>query len=326
MKKVMNDPQKIVEEMLLGLEASAPYLLQKLEGLNAIISKKLNAERVTLISGGGSGHEPAHGGYVGKGMLDAAVAGPVFTSPGPDQILEGIKAVNRGKGVLMIIKNYSGDVMNFQMAGEMAEMEGIETDFVIVNDDVAVGEPQRRRGIAGTVFVHKIAGAMAATGAPLKDVKEFAQRAIGNIRSKGVALEPCILPHNGQPSFSISSDKMEIGLGIHGEPGIKQTEILTAKEIALDLFFSLKDDLKLEKGEEVAVMVNGLGATPLMELQVFFREVAELCHENEINIYKTFIGDFMTSLNMAGLSLTFFQLDKQLKELLDAPVAALAFR
>lgn len=326
MKKVMNEPQNIVPEMVLGMEASAPELLKKLDGFNVIINKKLKGERVTVISGGGSGHEPAHGGYVGNGMLDAAVAGPVFTSPGPDQILEAIKAIARKNGVLMIIKNYSGDVMNFQMAGELAEMEGFETDFVIVNDDVAVGEAERRRGIAGTVFVHKIAGAMAMKGASLKEVKEAAEKTIENLRSKGVALDPCILPHNGKPSFEISSDKMEIGLGIHGETGIKQTRVLTAKEIAQDLVISLIEDLGLEKGEKVAVMVNGLGATPLMELQVFFQEVAQLSRAQGIQIYKTYIGNYMTSLNMAGLSLTFLRLDNQLTELLDAPADTLAFR
>ncbi len=326
MKKVMNDPQNIVQEMLLGMEASAPGFLKKLNGFDVIVNKDLKEERVTLISGGGSGHEPAHGGYVGKGMLDAAVAGPVFTSPGPDQILEGIKAIDKSKGVLIIIKNYSGDVMNFQMAVEMAEMEGINTDFVIVNDDVAVGESSQRRGIAGTVFVHKIAGARAITGASLKEVKETAQKAINNVRSKGIALDPCILPHNGQPSFQISSDKMEIGLGIHGEPGIKQTEVLTAREIAEDLVISLKEDLGLETGEKIAVMVNGLGATPLMELQVLFNEVAMLCQNSGIKIIKTYIGNYMTSLNMAGLSLTFLRTDQDLADLLNAPVCTLSFR
>lgn len=326
MKKVMNDPQNIVQEMLLGMEASAPELLKKMNGFDVILNRDLKGERVTLISGGGSGHEPAHGGYVGKGMLDAAVAGPVFTSPGPDQILEGIKAIDKSKGVLMIIKNYSGDVMNFQMAREMAEMEGIKTDFVIVNDDVAVGEPERRRGIAGTVFVHKIAGAKAMTGASLKEVKETAQKTINNVRSKGIALEPCILPHNGQPSFQISSEKMEIGLGIHGEPGLKQTEILTAREIAEDLVMSLKEDLGLENGENIAVMVNGLGATPLMELQVFFNEVVLLCQNKGINIIKTHIGNYMTSLNMAGLSLTFLRTNQEMSDLLNAPANTLSFR
>lgn len=326
MKKIMNAPEKIVEQMLMGLAKSSGGFLSKIPDYDIILRTDLAKAKVSLISGGGSGHEPAHGGYVGEGMLDCAVAGPVFTSPGPDQILKGIQAVNRGQGVLMIIKNYAGDVMNFQIAGELAAQEDIATDYVIVNDDVAIGEKTQRRGIAGTVLVHKIAGAAAEQGANLSEVKAIAQEVIDNVRSKGVALKPCILPTDGQPSFNIDADKMEIGLGIHGEAGIKQVDIMASAQIAKDLVNSLAKDLPFNQGDEIVVVVNGLGATPLLEQMVFFNDVTEECDALGLKIYRALIGDYMTSLDMAGLSLSFLRLNQQLKALIDAPALSLNFR
>ncbi|HAA80968.1 MAG TPA: dihydroxyacetone kinase subunit DhaK, partial [Thermoanaerobacter sp.] len=277
----------------------------------------------------GSGHEPAHAGYVGYGMLDAACPGAVFTSPTPDQIYEAIKAVDGGKGVLLIIKNYTGDVMNFEMAREMAQMEGIEVDEVIVNDDVAVENStwtQGRRGIAGTVFVHKIAGAKAQEGASLQEVKRVAEKVIANVRSMGMALTPCTVPAAGKPSFTLAEDEMEIGIGIHGEPGTHREKIKPADEIVEHLMEKIINDLPYKENDEVAVMINGLGATPLMELYVANRKVAEILESKKIKVYKTYVGEFMTSLEMSGFSITMLKLDEELKTLLDAKADTPAFK
>ena len=261
-------------------------------------------------------------------MLDAAVAGNVFTSPSPDRILEGIKQADSGKGVLMIIKNYSGDVMNFQMAGELAGSEGIKTDYVIVRDDVAVPDSTYstgRRGIAGTIFVHKIAGAAAEQGKSLEEVKALAQKTIDNVRSMGMAMTPCILPAVGRPGFELGEDEVEIGMGIHGEPGVNREKISQAKELAGKLVGRILDDYEFI-GNEVAVMINGLGGTPLMELYIFYNEVEKILTEKGIKIYRTFVGNYMTSLEMAGCSVTLLKLDRELKDLLDFRCDAPAFR
>jgi dihydroxyacetone kinase-like protein len=328
MKKIINNPEDVVDEMLTGMVMAHPEIV-RVEGFNVLIRKAPKKDKVTLISGGGSGHEPAHGGFVGYGMLDAAVSGEVFTSPTPDQVLAAIKAVNTGKGNLLIIKNYSGDVMNFEMAGEMAEMEGIEVAKVIVNDDVAVENSTYttgRRGIAGTIFIHKIAGAMAERGAPLNEVKRVAEKTINNLRSKGMALTSCIVPSVGKPTFSIAEDEMEVGLGIHGEPGVEKTRIKPAAEIARNLFESVVEDLPFKSGDEVALLVNGLGATPVMELYILNKSVQELCQKNGIKVYKTFVDEYMTSLEMAGASVSMLRLDDELKDLLDAPADTIAFK
>lgn len=329
MKKIINDPEQVVDEMLTGMVLAHSEQLERVAGFNVLIRKKKKKDKVTLISGGGSGHEPAHGGFVGYGMLDASVSGEVFTSPTPDQILEAIKAVDTSKGSLLIIKNYSGDVMNFEMAGEMAELEGIEVEQVIINDDVAVENSTYttgRRGIAGTVFVHKIAGALAERGASLSQVKSIAEKVIENLRSKGMALTSCTLPLVGKPTFSISEDEMEVGLGIHGEPGVEKIKIKPAADIAKNLVESIIEDLPFKAGDEVALLVNGLGSTPIMELYILNKSVAEICREKGIKVYKTYVNEFMTSLEMAGASVSMLKLDEELKELLDEKANTLALK
>ncbi len=330
MKKIINDPNLVVQDMLKGLVAAYPNSVQQVPNTTVIARKDAPVSgKVGLVSGGGSGHEPAHAGYVGYGMLDAAVCGEVFTSPTPDQVYEAIKAVDGGNGVFLVIKNYTGDVMNFEMAAEMAQAEGIEVEQVIVNDDVAVEDSSfttGRRGIAGTVFVHKIAGAKAQAGGSLQEVKEVAEKVVANVRSMGMALSPCSVPAAGKPSFILEENEMEIGMGIHGEPGTERKAIQTADEIAAELTQKVLDDMKLTSGDEVAVMVNGLGSTPEMELYIVNGKVNELLTEKGIRIYQTFVGEYMTSLEMAGCSVTLLKLDDELKELLDAESKAPAFR
>lgn len=328
MKKIINQPKQVVEDLLQGLVLAHPDKLKRLEGFNVILRSQPKEEKVTLVSGGGSGHEPAHAGFVGWGMLDAAVAGEVFTSPTPDQVLEAIRAVNNPKGVLLIIKNYSGDVMNFEMAAEMAEMEGIRVAKVVVNDDVAVENStytNGRRGIAGTVFIHKIAGALAERGADLDEVVQIANQVIENVRSKGIALSSCIVPAVGKPNFELGETEIEIGLGIHGEPGTHRGPMMQATEIARDLTESIIFDLGLSSGDEVAVLINGLGATPLMELYILNRNVAEILQKLDIRIYRTFVGEYMTSLEMAGASVSLLKLEPELKSLLDEAADSPAF-
>lgn len=330
MKKLINDPNQVVKDMIEGMVAAHPDRIRLLPGTTVLVRKDTPVQgKVGLVSGGGSGHEPAHAGYLGKGMLDGAVCGEVFTSPTPDQVYEAIKAVDSGKGVLLIIKNYTGDVMNFEMAAEMAEAEGIKVAKVIVNDDVAVEDSTYttgRRGIAGTVLVHKIAGAMAETGASLEEVEAVANKVIKNVRSMGMALTPCTVPAAGKPGFELGENEMEIGMGIHGEPGIEKTTIRPADEVAQILVDKILDDLKLEENDRVAVMINGLGATPVMELYIINRKVSEILKQKNIHVHETFVGNFMTSLEMAGCSVTLLKLDDQLTELLDAETDAIAFK
>ncbi|KEH94295.1 dihydroxyacetone kinase [Clostridium botulinum C/D str. BKT12695] len=330
MKKIINDPNLVVDQMLEGMVAAHPEYIKKLDNADVLVRKNGPARgKVALVSGGGSGHEPAHGGYVGEGMLDAAVAGAVFTSPTPDQIYEAIKAVDGGNGVLLVIKNYSGDVMNFEMAQDMADMDGIKVESVVVNDDVAVENSTftaGRRGIAGTVFVHKIAGAKAETGASLEEVKNVAEKVINNVRSMGMALSSCIVPAAGKPNFTLGEDEVEIGMGIHGEPGTHREKLRSADEITEHLVNKILEDIKIESGEEVAVMINGLSSTPLMELYIVNKKVSELLKEKGIKVHKTFVGEYMTSLEMAGFSISLLKLDKELKELLDAKADTPAFK
>ena len=330
MKKLINGIDNIVDEMLNGMIKAHPEYVGRVDGTEVVIrtgAKK--ADKVVLISGGGSGHEPAHGGFVGKGMLDAAVAGAVFTSPTPDQVYEAIKATECGKGALLIIKNYTGDVMNFEMAADMAGDEDIEVDKVIVADDVAVENSTwttGRRGIAGTIFVHKIAGAAAEEGRDLAGVKAVAEKVIANVRSMGMAIEPCTVPAVGKPSFDLEEDEVEIGIGIHGEPGTHREKITTAAQTVDHLLGKILDEGIYGEGDEVAVMVNGMGGTPLMELYVANDRVADVLAEKKIKVYKTLVGNYMTSLDMAGFSITLLKLDDELKALLDAPADTPAFR
>lgn len=328
MKKFINEVEQVENQMIQGMVKAYPAYLRKLDCGNVVVRSEKKEHKVALISGGGSGHEPAHGGYVGKGMLDAAVAGPVFTSPTPDQVYEGIKAVATDAGVLMVIKNYTGDVMNFEMAGEMAGDEDIPVRQVIVNDDVAVKDSLYtvgRRGVAGTVFVHKIAGALAETGADLDAVAGVAQKVIDNVRTMGAAIRPCTIPAAGKPGFELAENEMEVGIGIHGEPGTHREEIKTADEITDMLLGQILADIDYT-GSEVAVMINGAGATPLMELYIINNRVADVLAEKGIRVYKTFVGEYMTSIEMEGFSISLLKLDDQLKELLDAPADTPAFK
>ncbi len=329
MKKMINDASSIVDEMLEGICLAHPDYVKRVDGTSVVIRTEKKKDKVVLISGGGSGHEPAHAGFVGFGMLDAAVTGEVFTSPTPDQVYEAIKASECGKGALLIIKNYTGDVMNFEMAGEMAEDEGLEVAQVIVNDDVAVEDSTwttGRRGIAGTVFVHKIAGAKAEQGASLEEVKNVAEKVIANVRTMGMALEPCVVPAAGKPGFELKEDEVEIGLGIHGEPGTHRAQIKSADATARELLDKILEEGIYAEGDEVAVIVNGLGATPLMELYIINKTVQKYMAEKGIKIHKTIVGNYMTSLDMAGFSISLLKLDDEMKELLAEPADTVAFK
>ena len=321
MKKIINDVENVEQEMIEGLVKSRPQKLEKLEAGNIVVRKERKQGKVALGSGGGSGHEPAHGGYVGRGMLDAAVAGPVFTSPTPDMVYEGIKAVATDAGVLCIVKNYTGDVMNFEMAVDMAKDDDIKADYVVVNDDVAVEDSSfttGRRGVAGTILVHKIAGARAEEGGTLEEVKAVAEKVIANVRTMGMAIQPCTVPAAGKPGFELPEDEMEIGIGIHGEPGTHREKLLKANEIAKQLLDKILADIDYS-GKEVAVIVNGMGATPLMELYIVNNFVQDYLKEKNVRVYDTMVGNYMTSIEMAGFSLTLLRLDDELKRLYDAP-------
>lgn len=327
MKKIINDPEHVVSEMLAGIEISDSSL-KYIPGFEVIARREPNKEKVAIISGGGSGHEPAHAGYVGRGMLDAAVAGNVFASPSPDRILEAIHQVGGDKGILMVIKNYSGDIMNFSMAAELAEMEGYKVMSVVTRDDVAVPESTYstgRRGIAGTVFVHKIAGAAAEAGRSLEEVRDVAQKVIDNTRSMGMAMSPCILPGVGKPGFVLADDEIEVGMGIHGEPGVERTSVKTSKELAEILCGHILADMDFS-GSDCAVMVNGLGGTPLIELYILTNDVNALLREKGINPVRWYVGNYMTSLEMSGCSVSLLRLDDEMKAYLDAPAHTAAWR
>ena len=328
MKKLINKVDDVEREMIEGLAKAAPKKLRKLDEGNIIVRTPKKEGKVALVSGGGSGHEPAHGGYVGSGMLDCAVAGSVFTSPTPDQIYEGIKAVSTEAGVLAIVKNYTGDVLNFEMAIDMAKEEGVNADYVIVNDDVAVKDSlytTGRRGVAGTIFVHKIAGARAEEGASLAEVKACAESVIKNVRSMGMAIAPCTVPAAGKHGFTLAEDEVEIGIGIHGEPGTSREKMLSANEAAKRLLDTILADLDYS-GKEVVVLVNGMGATPLMELYIINSFVQDYLKEKGVKVYDTMVGNYMTAIEMAGFSLTLLRLDEDMKRLYDAKADTLAWK
>jgi phosphoenolpyruvate---glycerone phosphotransferase subunit DhaK len=331
MKKLINAPERVVEEMLRGMGLAHPELIRIIPEYGVVVRADAPVEgKVALVSGGGSGHEPTHGGYVGQGMLDAACAGAVFTSPTPEQMLEATKAVDGGAGVFYVVKNYTGDVLNFEMAGELAEAEEIETDYVVTNDDVAVEDStftSGRRGIAGTVFVHKICGAAADDGRDLGQIKELAEKVNANVRSMGMALTSCTPPESGEPIFDIGDDEMEIGIGIHGEPGVERKEIEPADQIVEALLGKILDDSVDFSGSEVAVIVNGLGGTPLMELYVAYAHVHDVLEREGVQVWRMpYIGDYMTSLEMAGFSITLLKLDDEMKNYLEAPCNVAAGR
>lgn len=328
MKKLINKVDDVEREMIEGLAKAAPKKLRKLDEGNIIVRTPKKEGKVALVSGGGSGHEPAHGGYVGSGMLDCAVAGSVFTSPTPDQIYEGIKAVATDAGVLAIVKNYTGDVLNFEMAIDMAKDEGVNADYIIVNDDVAVKDSlytTGRRGVAGTIFVHKIAGARAEEGASLAEVKACAESVIKNVRSMGMAIAPCTVPAAGKHGFTLAEDEVEIGIGIHGEPGTSREKMLSANEAAKRLLDTILADLDYS-GKEVVVLVNGMGATPLMELYIINSFVQDYLKEKGVKVYDTMVGNYMTAIEMAGFSLTLLRLDEDMKRLYDAKADTLAWK
>ena len=328
MKKFINKVENVENEMIQGMLKAHSDKICKLDCGNVIVRKNKKEGKVAIITGGGSGHEPSFGGYVGTGMLDAAVAGAIYTSPAADIIYEGIKAVSADKGVLMIPMNYTGDIMNFEMAAEMAGMEGITTDMVVTNDDVAVDNSLYtvgRRGVAGTVLVHKIAGAMAETGASLEEVKAVAQKAIDNVRTMGVAINPSTIPSAGKPGFELADNEMEVGIGIHGEPGVYRDTLKPADEIADVLLDKILADIDYSDSE-VAVLVNGSGGTPLMELYLINNHVHDVLNAKGIKIYKTLVGNYMTSIEQEGFSLTLLKLDEQLKALLDAPTDTPAYK
>ena len=328
MKKIINEVAKVEDQMIQGMIKAYQKHIKKLDCGNVVVRTKKKEGKVALISGGGSGHEPAHGGFVGEGMLDAAVAGAVFTSPTPDQIYEGIKAISTDEGVLMVIKNYTGDVMNFEMAAEMAQAEGINVKQVVVNDDVAVKDSLYtvgRRGVAGTIFVHKIAGAKAEEGADLDSVQAIAQKVIDNVRTMGMAIRPCTVPASGRPGFELSDDEMEVGIGIHGEPGTHREQIKKADEIVDMLLDKILADIDFTDSE-VAVMINGAGGTPIMELFIINNHVSDILAQKGIKVYKTLVGNYMTSIEMEGFSISLLKLDDELKSLLDAPADTPAYK
>lgn len=324
----MNNVDAVENEMVLGMVKAYPQYIKKLDCGNVVVRARKKEGKVALISGGGSGHEPAHGGFVGEGMLDAAVAGPVFTSPTPDQIYEGIKAIATDKGVFMVVKNYTGDVMNFEMAAEMAEMDGIPVKYVVTNDDVAVQDSLYtvgHRGVAGTIFVHKIAGAKAEEGAELEAVQAVAQKVVDNVRTMGMAIKPCTVPAAGKPGFELSDDEMEVGIGIHGEPGTHREPLKKADEIVDMLLEKILADIDYADSE-VAVLINGAGGTPLMELFIVNNHVSDVLAAKGIKVYKTFVGNYMTSIEMDGLSISLLRLDDEMKKLLDAKADTPAFK
>jgi phosphoenolpyruvate---glycerone phosphotransferase subunit DhaK len=320
-KKLINAPDAVVADALVGLAAAHPSLSVDAENRVVLRAERARAGKVGLVSGGGSGHEPLHAGFVGYGMLDAACPGEVFTSPVPDQMLAAARAVNSGAGVLQIVKNYTGDVLNFQMAAELAADEGIEVASVLVNDDVAVEDSTYtagRRGTGATVFVEKIAGALAEQGADLAAVTAVAEEVNARTRSFGIALGPAITPASGRPGFILDETEIEVGVGIHGEPGRRRGTIAPASELVRTALDAINDDMPLTG--DVLVMVNGMGGTPLIELYVAYGEVHRQLAEKGVTIARNLVGNYITSLEMPGFSLTVCQLTDQFKQLWDAPV------
>jgi dihydroxyacetone kinase-like protein len=322
MKKLINNPETVVDEMLDGMIAAYPEQLRRLDDTTVVVRDDGPVSgKVGIVSGGGSGHEPTHAGFIGDGMLDGAAAGEIFTSPTADQLNEMIQACDAGEGVLCVVKNYEGDVMNFETAGEMAAMEDAEVRQVVVNDDVAVEDSlytSGRRGVAGTIFVHKVAGAKAAEGADLDEVERVAQKMIDNVATMGVALTSCVTPDKGEPTFDLPDDEIELGIGIHGEPGTERTDMMSADEITDHLTERVLDDLDLDEGQEILTLVNGMGGTPQSELFIVNRRLQEIVDDHGLETWDSWVGDYMTSLDMMGCSVTVAAVDEELKTLLTA--------
>lgn len=329
MKKIINNPENVVTEMLDGLAYVHHDLVHRLSGFDIIARNEQAPGQVGLISGGGSGHEPAHAGFVGDGMLSAAIAGAVFTSPTPDQILEAIKEADQGAGVFMVVKNYSGDIMNFEMAQELAEMEGIEVASVVVDDDIAVENSlytQGRRGVAGTIFVHKILGHAAREGKSLAEIKDLADKIVPNIHTIGLALSGATVPEVGKPGFVLAEDEIEYGIGIHGEPGYRKESMQPSRLLAKELTGKLIEAFGAKTGERYALLINGMGATPLMEQYVFANDVASILGAAGLDVVYRKLGNYMTSIDMAGLSLTLMKIeDEAWLTALESPVKTIAW-
>ncbi|MEL4318285.1 dihydroxyacetone kinase subunit DhaK [Leifsonia sp. YIM 134122] len=330
MKKLINDPKNVVNESLAGFAAAHGDLVRAEYDPNFVVRADApTAGKVAIISGGGSGHEPLHAGFVGYGMLDGAVPGAVFTSPTPDPILAATKAVDGGAGVLHIVKNYTGDVLNFETAADLAAAEGIDVRAVVTNDDVAVKDSlytAGRRGVAGTVLVEKIAGAAAQRGDDLDAVTAIAEKVNAQVRSMGVALSPCIVPHAGEPSFTLAEDEIEIGIGIHGEPGRERIKLEPADAIVERILGPIVEDIPFTSGDKVLLLVNGMGGTPLVELFIVYRHAAEVLAAQGIEVTRSLVGNYTTALEMQGFSLSVLKLDDELTELWDAPVQTAALR
>ncbi len=329
MKKLINDVEKVVAESLSGLAKAHADMVKLHPSVRAVLRADSPREKVAVISGGGSGHEPMHGGYVGFGMLDAACPGEVFTSPTPDQMYEAAKVVDGGKGILFIVKNYTGDIMNFQMAADMLAAEGIHVEQVVINDDVAVEDSlytAGRRGVGGTVLAEKIVGAKAEEGGTLEEVKRMCEHVNANVRSMGMALSPCTVPAARKPTFELGPDEMEIGIGIHGEPGRHRMKIKPAREIVEMLTSAIVEDLPFKAGDEVLAFVNGMGGTPLSELYIVYNDLSDFLGKKGIKIARSLVGDYITSLEMQGCSITLLRLDDKMKRLWDAPVCTPGLR
>ena len=323
MQKFLNDPDRFVDEMLEGILAAHPDRLRAADDPRAIVRADAPVSgKVAIATGGGSGHLPLFMGYVGDGLADGAAIGNVFASPSADQMLAVTRAIHGGAGVLYMYGNYGGDILNFDLAAELAADEGIEVRTLLGADDVASapkGSEERRRGIAGTFFLYKVAGARAAEGASLAEVYDVTDRASRNMRTMGVALSPCIIPAAGRATFELPAGEMEIGMGIHGEPGVRRGPLETADEIGEELTASILDDLGLAAGDRIGVLVNGLGATPKEELYILYRKVAEVLATRSIDVHRVWVGEYATSLEMAGASISVIRLDDELTRLLDAP-------
>jgi dihydroxyacetone kinase-like protein len=329
-KKLINDPEQVVREALEGMAAAHPRHLRVSYDPDFVVRADAPVQgKVGVVSGGGSGHEPMHGGFVGRGMLDAACPGAVFTSPVPDQMVAATQAVDGGAGVLHIVKNYTGDVMNFEAAAELAQAEGVEVESVVIDDDVAVQDSlytAGRRGVGTTVLAEKICGAAAEEGRPLAEVADLCRRVNANGRSMGMALTSCTVPHAGRPTFDLREDEMEIGIGIHGEPGRERMALEPADAIVRRLVGPVLDDGPFESGSRVVALVNGMGGTPLVELYIVFRRVAQLLDEAGVEIARSLVGSYITSLEMAGCSVTLLRADDEMVRLWDAPVDTPALR
>lgn len=320
MKKLIQDKNTILKDMLDGITVSNNDV--EVVSDTIVVRKHKKQSGVALVSGGGSGHEPAHAGFVAEGMLDAAVCGEIFTSPTPDKILDAIKAVDNGDGVLLVIKNYAGDVMNFEMAQEMAQMEDIKVESVIVRDDIAISDPEKRRGVAGTVFVHKYAGYLAEKGVALDEIKSKVEALLPDIKSIGMALTPPMVPTTGKNGFDIEDNQMEIGIGIHGEKGLHREDVQPINVIVERLLDQLYKEMEKKP---LIVMVNGMGGTPLSELNIVTKYLDEQFNQNDIDVKQWFVGDYMTALDMQGFSITVLPFSEELSEALAAPTASKYF-